>query len=81
VVRKAKVQLELNLTRKVRNNKKGFYRHVSQKKKVEKVYPPLMNTTGKLVAVDEEKAELLNNIFASVFTGSLSCHTSQVDGL
>ena len=38
-----------------------------------------MNKTGKLVTMDMEKAEILCNIFASVFTGSLSPHTSQVD--
>ena len=33
-VRRAKVQLELNLARDAKNNKKGFYRYVSQKRKV-----------------------------------------------
>jgi len=32
--RKAKAQLELSLARDARNNKKGFYRYVSEKKKV-----------------------------------------------
>ena len=33
-VRKAKVRLELNLARDAKNDKKGFYRYVSQKRKV-----------------------------------------------
>jgi len=33
-VRKAKARMELNLARDAKNNKKGFYRYVSQKKKV-----------------------------------------------
>jgi len=37
-----------------------------------------MNTTGKLATTDKMAAEVLNNIFASVFTGNLSSHTSQV---
>jgi len=35
-----------------------------------------MNKNGKLVATDEEKAEVLGNIFASAFTDNLSFHTS-----
>jgi len=33
-VRKAKAQLEVNLARCAKDNKKGFYRYVSQKRKV-----------------------------------------------
>ncbi|KFQ86650.1 hypothetical protein N337_07878, partial [Phoenicopterus ruber ruber] len=79
-VRKAKVRMELNLARDAKNNKKGFYRFASQERKVKESMPPLMSKTGKLVTMDEEKSEVLNNFFASVFIGSLSSHTSQVDG-
>jgi len=74
------VQLELNLERDAKNNKKGFYRYVSQKRKVKESMFPLMSKTGKLVTTDEYKAEVLKNIFASVCTGNLSSHTSQVGG-
>ena len=39
-VRRAKVQLELNLARDAKNNKKGFYRYVSQKRKVKESVTP-----------------------------------------
>jgi len=78
-VRKAKAQLELNLARDAKNNKKGFYRYISQKKMIKESVPPLMSETGKLATADEEKAEVLNNFFASVFTGNLSPHPSQFD--
>ncbi|KAK4821640.1 hypothetical protein QYF61_026107 [Mycteria americana] len=41
---------------------------------------PLMSKTCKLVTTDEEKAEVLNNHFVSIFIGNLFSHTSQVDG-
>ncbi|KAK4815438.1 LOW QUALITY PROTEIN: hypothetical protein QYF61_002827 [Mycteria americana] len=46
-VRKGKAQLELNLARDARNNKKGFYRYPEEEGQ-RKCTPPV-NTTGKLV--------------------------------
>ena len=40
-----------------------------------------MNRTCTLVTKNREKAEVFNNNFASVFTGSPSSHNSHVDGL
>ncbi|PKU36836.1 rna-directed dna polymerase from mobile element jockey- hypothetical protein [Limosa lapponica baueri] len=78
-IRKAKAQHELNLSSNAKNIK-DFYRYDSQKRKAKESVSPLMSKTGKLVTTDEEKADVLNNYFASVFTGNLSLHTSQVDG-
>jgi len=75
-IRKAKVQLELNLAKDAKKNRKSFYRYVSQKRKVKESIRTLTNTTGKLITTDKEQAEVLNNLFASVFTCSLSSRTS-----
>ena len=45
-VRKAKAQLELNLARDTKNNKKHVYRYVSQKRKVKESITLLMNKTS-----------------------------------
>ncbi|KFO80819.1 hypothetical protein N303_05322, partial [Cuculus canorus] len=79
-VQKAKKQLELNLAREVKTNKKGFYRYVNQKRKIKESIPALMIENGDLVATDEKKAEILNNSFASVFTDNHSPHPSWVSG-
>ncbi|KFQ80133.1 hypothetical protein N335_04342, partial [Phaethon lepturus] len=80
-VRKAKAWLEVNLVRDAKNNKLGFYRYVSQKRKVKESVLPFMSKTGRLATMDEERADVLNDFFASVFTVSISSHTSQGDGL
>ncbi|PKU47375.1 hypothetical protein llap_2342 [Limosa lapponica baueri] len=57
-VRKAKAWLELNLARNAKNNKKGFYRYVNQKRNVKESISPMISKNGKLVTTDEEKAEV-----------------------
>ncbi|GAB0210211.1 mitochondrial enolase superfamily member 1 [Grus japonensis] len=77
-VRKAKALIELNLARDVKDNKKSFYRYVSDKRRTRENVGPLWNETGNLVTQDMEKAEVLNDFFASVFASKSSSHTAQV---
>ncbi|KFZ66869.1 hypothetical protein N338_11098, partial [Podiceps cristatus] len=51
-IRKAKAQMELNLARDVKNNKKGFYRYIGQKRQAKESVPPLVNEKGELAVTD-----------------------------
>jgi len=52
-----------------------------RKRKVKESVPSPMNKNGNLLSTDEEKAEGLYKLFASVFTGNLSTSPYPVDGL
>ncbi|KFQ42530.1 hypothetical protein N333_10137, partial [Nestor notabilis] len=67
-VRKAKAQLELNLARDVRNNRKGFCRYVANKRQGRDNVGPVRKPLGEAATLDLEKAEVLSDFFASVFT-------------
>ncbi|GAB0210101.1 mitochondrial enolase superfamily member 1 [Grus japonensis] len=77
-VRKAKALTEISLARDVKDNKKSFYRYVSDKRRTRENVGPLRNETGDLDTQDMEKAEVLNDFFASVFTGKCLSHIAQV---
>ncbi|KAK4814550.1 hypothetical protein QYF61_023749 [Mycteria americana] len=70
--------MELNLVRDVKGNKKSSHRYVSDKRKSRENVGPLQKEMGYLVTQDTEKAEVLNDFFASVFTGKCPSHTAQV---
>ena len=67
-----KSQLELNLATVIRDNKKCFYKYVNSKKKPKENIYPLMDTEGNVATRDEEKAEVLNAFFASIFNSETS---------
>ncbi|GAB0187360.1 mitochondrial enolase superfamily member 1 [Grus japonensis] len=77
-VRKVKALIELNVARDVKDNKKSFYTYVSDKRKMRENVSPLWNEMGDLVTQDRENAEVLNDFFASVFTGKCLSHTARV---
>ncbi|GAB0190611.1 mitochondrial enolase superfamily member 1 [Grus japonensis] len=77
-VRKAKALTELNLARDIKGNKKSFYRYVSDKMRTRENVGLPRNEISDLVTQDMEKAEVLNDYFATVFTGKCLSHTAQV---
>ena len=73
-IRKAKVQMELNLVRDVKDNKKAFYRYIGRRRQAKESVSPLMKGNRELASSDIEKAEVLSECFASVFTGGQASH-------
>jgi len=77
-VRKAKALTKLYLARDIKGNNKSFYRYVSDKRKTRENVGPLWKEMRDLVTQDMEKAEVISDFFASVFTGKCPSHTVKV---
>ena len=59
--------------RKVKGNRRDFYRYISSQRQTgEKNMDLLLNGAGDLVTKGVDKAEVLNAFFALVFTGKPS---------
>ncbi|KAK4829847.1 hypothetical protein QYF61_006857 [Mycteria americana] len=72
-IRRAKAELELNLAAAVKDNKKHFFKYISSKGRAKENLQPLVDGGGNTVTKDEEKAEVLNAFFASVFNSRADC--------
>ena len=75
--RKAKVHLQLNPARNVKDNKKGFFKYISSKRETRENVRPLLNEVGTLVTEHTEKAVLLNAFFTSAFSAKAGPQESQ----
>lgn len=62
---KAEVHLELNMTRDVKGNRKGFYRYIGSKRNTKENAGLLLDGGGNLFT--NEKDEVLNVILSFVF--------------
>ncbi|KAK4807071.1 hypothetical protein QYF61_018412 [Mycteria americana] len=72
-IRRAKAELELNLAAAVKDNKKHFFKYISSKRRAKENLQPLVDGGGNTVTKDEEKAEVPNAAFASVFNSRANC--------
>jgi len=67
----------LSLAREVKDNKKTFYRYIGDKRKTRENVDAIQKEKGDLFTWDTEKAEVLYDFVASVFTGKCPSHTAQ----
>jgi len=71
-IRRAKAQLDLNLATAEKDNKKCSYKYLNNKWRAKENLHPLLDVGGNIATKDEEKAEVLNAIFVSVFNSKTS---------
>ena len=66
--RRDRIAFERNISREIKNNNKLFWRYVNSQRTSKTSIPDLQRKDGSLTSDDQEKAELLNQQFTSVYT-------------
>lgn len=66
-IRRAKPQLELYLATTLKENKRYFYRYISNKRRAKENLHPLLVAEVNVVTKDEGKAKVFTAHFASIF--------------
>ena len=61
------------MARKVKGNNKYFYKYISSKRRPRENLHPLLDAEDNTVTKNQDKAEVLNAFFASVFKSKTSC--------
>ena len=67
-LRKDRLCFERNISKEIKNNNKIFWRYVNSQRTTRSTIPNLQRKDGSMANTDVEKAEVLNQQFASVFT-------------
>ncbi|XP_070619981.1 polyadenylate-binding protein 4 isoform X1 [Erythrolamprus reginae] len=67
-IKTAKAQYEQHLAAEVKDNKKRFFQHINNKKKIKETIVTLKNEEGREITDSNDQAQLLNAYFATVFT-------------
>ncbi|MBB6725585.1 hypothetical protein [Proteus mirabilis] len=67
-IRRAKRGHEIALANRVKENPKGFYKYIKDKRVTRERIGPLKDQQGGLCVEPQEMGEILNEYFASVFT-------------
>lgn len=73
-IRKTKTHMKWDVARDVKSNEKGLHKYRVYQKRKDKEKEPPVNKKGELVTTNIEKAEVLTEFFALVFSGSQACH-------
>ena len=67
-VRRAKAEFETKIAEEVKDNAKSFWNYVKSRSKTNAGIPELVTEDGTFAKTDQDKAEVLNAFFGSVFT-------------